>query len=529
VNIRVLRQLVWIFGISYLRIILPNGSVRTRVYDDAGQTREIRDFWAESGRLIALQRFDYNEAGEVKSRLGVPFDYGKAPSSFDAIYDAENRLFSANGVVTSHDDDGNLLFAADPLYGGTMALSYNSRNQLLSAAVGGVSGSFTYDAEGHRQSATHAGQTSTFTVNPAAELSQVLVRQVEGGQRTWAVYGLGLLYEVEIESVGEPVYTLVGGDIMTLVSQVTERLRVHHYDQTGNTVAITDGQGRDVLWVQYDAYGAVVHAESPTQADGGAPVRLEVNALPDGLQRALAVTPWLYVGEHGVMTDPTGLLHMRARYYHPGLRRFLNADPIQFEGGMNWYGYVEGNPIIGIDPSGHYLIWVRHKNSGVKIVESNGNTQFVSQPDDLIAALNAISNRNSKVSLMHFVSHATNESMTIGNTATRLEVNTDRQGNKRIELIDNQVRSTKNVTSLFQAVTDSNSSVFLDGCKTAQQRYNWGIVSNNYNIAEDLSFALPGVATKGNHGFAFGSTGVYFGLWGEEHSYRQPPRKNKRN
>jgi RHS repeat-associated protein len=250
------------------------------------------------------------------------------------------------------DDDGNLLFAADPLYGGTMALSYNSRNQLLSAAVGGVSGSFTYDAEGHRQSATHAGQTSTFTVNPAAELSQVLVRQVEGGQRTWAVYGLGLLYEVEIESVSEPVYTLVGGDIMTLVSQVTERLRVHHYDQTGNTVAISDGQGRDVLWVQYDAYGAVVHAESPTQADGGAPVRPEVNALPDGLQRALAVTPWLYVGEHGVMTDPTGLLHMRARYYHPGLTRFLNADPIQFEGGMNWYGYAIGDPVMMVDPSG---------------------------------------------------------------------------------------------------------------------------------------------------------------------------------
>jgi RHS repeat-associated protein len=334
------------------RITLPNGSVRTRVYDDAGQTREIRDFWAESGRLIALQRFDYNGAGEVKSRLGVPFDYGKAPGSFSAIYDAENRLFAANGVVTSHDDDGNLLFAADPLYGGTMALSYNSRNQLLSAAVGGVSGSFTYDAEGHRQSVTHAGQTSTFTVNPAAELSQVLVRQVEGGQRTWAVYGLGLLYEVEIESVGEPEFQLVGGDIMMLVSQVTERLRVHHYDQTGNTVAITDGQGRDVLWVQYDAYGAVVHAESPTQADGGAPVRPEVNALPDGLQRALAVTPWLYVGEHGVMSDPTGLLYMRARYYHPGLRRFLNADPIQFEGGMNWYGYAGGNPVMGMDPSG---------------------------------------------------------------------------------------------------------------------------------------------------------------------------------
>jgi RHS repeat-associated protein len=65
-----------------------------------------------------------------------------------------------------------------------------------------------------------------------------------------------------------------------------------------------------------------------------------------------ADTPYLYVGAYGVASDANGLAHMRARYYHPRLARFLNADPIRFGGGMNWYRYVDGNPISLVDPLG---------------------------------------------------------------------------------------------------------------------------------------------------------------------------------
>ena len=60
-----------------------------------------------------------------------------------------------------------------------------------------------------------------------------------------------------------------------------------------------------------------------------------------------------YNGYYGVQQEPNGLLHMRARYYSPELRRFINADPIGFAGGMNWYAYANGNPIMYVDPSGH--------------------------------------------------------------------------------------------------------------------------------------------------------------------------------
>ncbi len=50
---------------------------------------------------------------------------------------------------------------------------------------------------------------------------------------------------------------------------------------------------------------------------------------------------------------------MRARYYHPKIRRFLNADPIGFEGGTNWYLFADGNPVQFVDPSGNVVetVW----------------------------------------------------------------------------------------------------------------------------------------------------------------------------
>ena len=74
-------------------------------------------------------------------------------------------------------------------------------------------------------------------------------------------------------------------------------------------------------------------------------------------------TPFQFNGRFGVMTDPNGLLYMRARYYNPYICRFLNPDPLGFGGGLNFYAYANGNPVSYLDPfglsgwsvAGHYL------------------------------------------------------------------------------------------------------------------------------------------------------------------------------
>jgi RHS repeat-associated protein len=69
-----------------------------------------------------------------------------------------------------------------------------------------------------------------------------------------------------------------------------------------------------------------------------------------------AQTNYGFTGEYGL---PGGLLHLRARNYQPGLGVFASLDP--FEGMMdramsiNGYGWVEGNVINEIDPSGEFI------------------------------------------------------------------------------------------------------------------------------------------------------------------------------
>ena len=55
----------------------------------------------------------------------------------------------------------------------------------------------------------------------------------------------------------------------------------------------------------------------------------------------------------GKYDEETGLYFYRARYYDPKLGRFLNVDPIGFDGGdTNLYAYVGNNPINYSDPEG---------------------------------------------------------------------------------------------------------------------------------------------------------------------------------
>lgn len=48
----------------------------------------------------------------------------------------------------------------------------------------------------------------------------------------------------------------------------------------------------------------------------------------------------------------TDFSYYRARYYDPATGRFLNEDPIGFEGGNNFYSYVLNRPVIYTDPEG---------------------------------------------------------------------------------------------------------------------------------------------------------------------------------
>ena len=63
-----------------------------------------------------------------------------------------------------------------------------------------------------------------------------------------------------------------------------------------------------------------------------------------------------YNGRDGVVTDKNGLIYMRARYYSPEMRRFVNSDIIPGKIAnavtLNRYAYANANPAMNVDPSG---------------------------------------------------------------------------------------------------------------------------------------------------------------------------------
>lgn len=83
----------------------------------------------------------------------------------------------------------------------------------------------------------------------------------------------------------------------------------------------------------YDIFGV------PTTKDGS------------GNLLSSASTPFLFTGRE--WDSETGLYHYRARAYSPTLGRFLQADPIDFDGGdANIYRYCANSPINLNDPFG---------------------------------------------------------------------------------------------------------------------------------------------------------------------------------
>ncbi len=280
----------------------PNGTFRTMSYDAAGQATNILEQNA-IGFPIALFKFNWNNAAEAQWEFAAPLPHTNSLPTRTMTYDDDNRLATFNGTSVANDSDGNLVSA--PLTNGTFVnYTYDARNRLLNA--GGVTNA--YDPAGSRIGIAYGTNSESYVVNPNSKLPQVLMR-IKNGVTNYYVYGAGLLYQV------------------TETATATNTL-TYHYDYRGSTIALTDGNGNVTDRMEYSLYATLTYHAGASD------------------------TPFLFNGRYGVMTDPNGLLYMRARYYSPYLCRFLNPDPTGFAAGLNFYAYANGNPVSYLDPFG---------------------------------------------------------------------------------------------------------------------------------------------------------------------------------
>ncbi|WP_328699973.1 RHS repeat-associated core domain-containing protein, partial [Chengkuizengella marina] len=186
-------------------------------------------------------------------------------------------------------------------------------------------------------------QLSTFKENDEETTYQYYVgglratKESQDGDFTRYIYFQGNVIE-ELDQEGNPTARNIWGNQLLYREDMTSNLGGYYfYNGHGDVVKVVAADGsKDVLKeYDYDIWGNVLSQISH-----------ETKTFDN---------PFQYTGE--IYDEESGLIYLRARYYDPSMGRFITEDT--YEGtinnplSLNLYTYVENNPLIYADPSGH--------------------------------------------------------------------------------------------------------------------------------------------------------------------------------
>jgi RHS repeat-associated protein len=238
------------------------------------------------------ESYSFDVVGNRLSSLGV------SPYS----YSSSNQLTEKPGTTYSYDDNGNLSSKTDT--SGTTTSTWDYENRLARVTLpGGSQVSFKYDPMGRRIQKTSAAGTVNYVYDGANILEEV--------------DSAGTLVTRYTQSAGidEPLATLRSGTTS-----------YYEADGLGSITSLSNSSGALANTYTYDSFG------NPTASSGT-------------IANPLRYTAREYDSE-------TSLYYYRARYYDPQIGRFIGQDPVRFGSGVNFYAYVDGNPLSFTDPFG---------------------------------------------------------------------------------------------------------------------------------------------------------------------------------
>jgi RHS repeat-associated protein len=317
---------------------LLNGSTRTFNYGYYPTSNDRK--WTQ--RLIVPNSVEHNK-GEVFSydladqatavQLDIANPNTADPGNPTIIYDSNgNRIWYAPPGINKHYDPPygiasnlsqytsviingsqyNLTYRADANLAhyddNNATYNYDAQNRLTSATVGGVTMSFAYDGL-NRQVSRTMGNNTTFS--------------------NWDGWNLVEDYHGN----GVPDATYLYGP-----TGLVKNLRTNNYyyqDGSGSTSHLANSGGALLEWYRYDLDGTPFFYNSSDQMVGGS------NA---GVRHLFTGQQWY---------SELGLYDLRNRFYSPDIGRFLQPDPIDFDGDpTNLYRYCGNNPVRYSDPSG---------------------------------------------------------------------------------------------------------------------------------------------------------------------------------
>jgi RHS repeat-associated protein len=217
------------------------------------------------------------------------FGAGARTPTANISCDISDELRNTISVTTSYDAYGRL---ATYTRTGTpsFAMLYSGTDERVQVSVDGTPRRFVHDESG---------------------------RVIGEYGATGTVYAEHVWLMPDTEEGGWEPLALLGASTLSYV----------HGDHLGVPVQITDASGATVNAMQADPFGQRFYTASTS-------------------------APRTSLAFPGQIIDIAERHYNLYRDYDPTLGRYLQADPIGLDGGDNVYGYVGGNPINRVDPTG---------------------------------------------------------------------------------------------------------------------------------------------------------------------------------